>query len=692
MPRAEAVCTHRSSSESYCRALILICTLLMAAVRTRSADAVGVVAGEAAYNVGSTVHLEIVFPNGEAVQPNSDFLVTLRYAGDPKPILDHTTLGEAVIPTGRKYSTGLRKLWEIPPNARTGRYEVDLLRVEPKTQQVTGEQRDAATFSVYRKLVKISRIELGKTFYTSGDNVGCVVTLTNLTDHPLDGLRVEFSDRYWPWIAEPAAGVASTIKTLSEDLSLPAGQSKQVTSAHCGVASEVKKPSVHQYGVVVWDHNRKNPYDISFSQLVFIRPPGSAAPTPYPGQFLYPDLSGVDTTSYRQFYPPELNSGAIRFDTTHTMYPAGAEAQIHFTLTNPTDAPWRGVSVLTRWLASGGAELARNTSEKSIDLIPGADPLPGTASFKLPSAAGLYRARVQVTNTFGQVLATNDLEMASNPLPKSILIFCAHEDDEGGWSGLTRAAIENNIPIHFVYFTSGDAGSCDRYYQRSCGPAEALNFGELRMKETRASLGHLGVPRENIFFLGLPDGGSGQIWYDHSDAGHPYVSVLLASEHAPYADAALPNLAFARQPVVEAAEEFIKRFEPEVIVTAHPPSQGHIDHIVNNYFVVKALENLLRQNAVSPSVQVLVDRVYDPKDVPATPYHYENHDFFVSGGAATQAQESRWFYESQGGNNAEGRIRDFDKLRRSVPYRVVLDWKDHEGWNEQRSPAGLPAQ
>src|SRR2546422_1673947 len=38
------------------------------------------------------------------------------------------------------------------------------------------------------------------------------------------------------------------------------------------------------------------------------------------------------------------------------------------------------------------------------------------------------------------------------------LIFCAHPDDEGAHHGVIRAAVENHIPIHFVYFTSGDAG------------------------------------------------------------------------------------------------------------------------------------------------------------------------------------------------------------------------------------------
>ena len=31
-----------------------------------------------------------------------------------------------------------------------------------------------------------------------------------------------------------------------------------------------------------------------------------------------------------------------------------------------------------------------------------------------------------------------------------------------------------------------------------------MNFGALRMDEARRSVGDLGVPRESIFFLGLP--------------------------------------------------------------------------------------------------------------------------------------------------------------------------------------------
>ncbi len=670
-----ANCINRRATQALRRVVILFAAFLIAGAQAFGEGSLHVYTDKTAYDVGSEVFVKVATASG--AEAASQFRITLRYAGDSIPVLDRVTLP---VVASDAPSAEYHKLYQIPSDARTGLYEIGLVPANGSGD----EMRGVASFSVYRKLVEVQRIELDTTFYSTGDPVACAVTLANLTGHPMEHLRVEFSDRYWPWIGAPAARVASTIKPLAEDLTLEPGASKELNSAACAEASEVKEPSVHQYGVVVWDHERKNIYDISFSQLVFIRPRGSTGPTPYPGQYNYSKLSDVDTSNYRQFYPTNLNFGAIEFDTTHTMYATGETAEIHFALSNPTDAPWRGVSIITRWLGPDGTELSRNTSSKPLDLIPGADPVPGAATFKLPATAGLYRARVQVVNSFGQVLASNDLEIAANPLPKSILIFCAHEDDEGGWSGLTRAAIENHIPIHFVYFTSGDAGSCDRYYEHSCRPAEALNFGELREEETRASLGHLGVPREDIFFLGLPDGGSGEIWYDHPDPSAPYLSVLLASDHSPYADAAVPNLPYARQSVVEAAEQFIERFKPEVVVTAHPPQQTHIDHIVNNYFVVQAMVHLLSQNKLRPDTKVLVDRIYDAKDVPATPYHYQEHTFYISGEAAALAQEAWWFYQSQGGNRAQGHIRDFDKLPRSVSYRVVLDWKEHEDWNEKR--------
>jgi len=618
-------------------------------------------------------------------------IVRYESGGGPGPAANpgHEA-ARAVLYAGSELPSGYLSLWKIPASAATGRYDVDLEAVDPASGGVLHGEIGVASFSVHRKLVRIDRIRLNKAFYTSGDSVQAAVEIVNLTAQPLHGLRVEFSDRYWPWIAGPAEQAKASIVPLATALDLPAGAAPEgartIRADRVAVAPQVAKPSLHQYGVVVWDHDRKQALDIAFSRLVFINPPGTNAPRPYPGQYTYPDLTSVNVRGYRHFYAPGQDSGAIAFDHEHTMFTPNATATVSFHLSDPSADPWLGVSVQARLLATDGRELASQQVAEGLSLSHGAPPVAKAASFQLPRDPGLYRAEVRLVSSSNQLQAAGTLELAVNSLPRSLMIFCGHEDDEGGWNGMIRAAVENHVPIHFVYFTSGDAGACDRYYEQSCGPAEALNFGDVRMQETRAVLGHLGVPANDILFLGLPDGGSGEIWYHHPSPADPYLAPLLATDHAPYRSLVAPNLPYARDSVVEAAAGLIRRFSPEVIITAHPPQEGHIDHIVNNYFVVRALEGLARQTSLPDNFKLLVDRIYNPKEHPATPYHYEERVLRVSGEAAALAQEAGWYYQSQGGNRAEGNLRDFDQLPRELRYREVLDWNGHEGWNLREPP------
>ena len=670
--------------KSTCKRLAFVVAILLLPVAARAQFSVLAVTSQTSYNVGSEVLMRLAPSQGTSACDNVAFSATVRYEGDSKAVYT-TSPSQAWTCPDRRAAGSYSLLWNIPVDARTGRYEIDLMGYDKISSQLTLKIRGAGSFAVYRKLVKIERISLGKTFYVTGDPVECDVTVKNLTQQPLNGLRVEFSNRYWPWIAGPAQQAAASIVTLNKDLALAGGEEQAIHSSNAAVASKVEQPTIHQYGVVVWDHDRKNVLDIAFSQLVLIQPPGVNSPKPYPSQYIYPELSDVDTRDYRHFYPPGLNAGAIQFDTSRTMYIPGEDAAVNFLLVNPGKRAWKQIIATASLLDQDGKTIQEKTVASQLELAPGSAARRESVTFALPAGrAGLYRAEVVLGGPSGNTVAKNDLELGVNPSPESILIFCAHEDDEGGWAGLTRAAVENHIPIHFVYFTSGDAGSCDRYYEHSCSPAEALNFGTIRMDETRAVLGHLGVPTSSIYFLGMPDGGSGEIWYNHPDPAHPYLSVLLASDHTPYPNVFQPNLPYARESVVAAVKKLLKEFHPEVVVTAHPPAEGHIDHVVNNYFVVKALQEMVSAKEISPeSIKLYVDRVYDAKTIPSTPYHYSEHALFVSGEVMALHQESGWYYQSQGGNRAVGRIRDFNRLSRKIVYRQVLDWNEHQGWNSQ---------
>ena len=662
------------------RSLALATTLLLATVPAWPQAALQAVTDQISYNIGDSVRLRLVSSGGGNAPPVSTLNLTIRYAGETKPLVERIPFaGGTTSPGVEDY----QEVWKIPDHARTGRYEIDLTALNPKAHQDALTRPHAASFTVHRKLVRIERVELDKTFYTPGDPVSCRAVLRNLTGRALRGLRVEFSERYWPWIAQSSDRAGVDVFPIAKELTLRPESEVEVRSARAATAKSIKQPAVQQYAVVVWDEARKNVYDIAFSPLTFIQPPGDDAPKPYPLQYIYPDLASVDTASYRQFSRQGLDSGAVEFNRSHTMYAPGDMAMVKFSVTNSTEQPWRGVKIRASLRSLGSAGFGEQMVAEKVDLPPHGARLDQEVKFALPSdGGGSYRAVVEVSDSTGQVLARGELELAANPLPASILIFCAHEDDEGAHSGIIRAAVENHIPIHIVYFTSGDAGSCDRYYQHSCSPAEALNFGALRMEEARAGLAHVGVPGENILFLGLPDGGSGEIWYRHIEPSNPYLSVLLASDHAPYDGLARPNLPYARRSAVDAAKGFIKQFEPEVIYTGHP-DERHVDHRTNNWFVVKAMQELLREGAISPQVELRVDQVYGPGPQGHAPYRYEKHILFVTPEARALAQEASWFYQSQSGNRGQGRIRPLDQLPRQEIHWRVLDWKDHEGWNEK---------
>lgn len=84
------------------------------------------------------------------------------------------------------------------------------------------------------------------------------------------------------------------------------------------------------------------------------------------------------------------------------------------------------------------------------------------------------------------------------------LILVPHMDDEVLACGGTIARIEDKSCIHLVYATNGSRSPVPVRRRRHHGPAPELPA--IRETEARRALAVLGVPEENLRFLGLPDG------------------------------------------------------------------------------------------------------------------------------------------------------------------------------------------
>src|SRR6185437_2630313 len=520
----------------------LISFLLIAPLAASPISAASVVAttDQTNYNAGSEVRIRL--------QPVASGAASIRYAGEQNAIAKEIRVD------GAEY----KPLWRIPWDVQAGRYEVDITTADGKTV------RDATSFAVHRQLVKVQSVELDKTFYTSGDSINPRIVVKNLSNRTLHNLQVEFEPYTYPWIAPDPDEPPMWKHIVTKSLSLAPGAEKEFDVNKAAVVQTEKEPMLNYYSVVIRDSQEPDHiYDLAFALPAFTAPPNTSFPKQYPFLYLYSRLNEVSKSeAYRHFYPPQFVSDVIRFDTAHTMFPTGVKPTVRFSVKKPSGAQWDGATMAVSLVDASGKEIINLPIRGEI----------GSRSQTMfhPLPPGNYTVKISIHNAAGATIARNQLEIAVNPLPKSILVFCAHQDDDTAHPGIIRAAVENHIPIHFVYFTGGDAGGCDRYYMHSCDAARAMDFGEVRMDEARASLGHLGVSPGHLFFLGMPDGGLGQIWYDHVKRTDPYLSVLLASDHSPYRDSAIPNLPYSRESAVDAAKQFIARFKPDLIITGHP--------------------------------------------------------------------------------------------------------------------------
>lgn len=84
-------------------------------------------------------------------------------------------------------------------------------------------------------------------------------------------------------------------------------------------------------------------------------------------------------------------------------------------------------------------------------------------------------------------------------LDKTVLFFGAHPDDEISSSGTLAKLIKNGNKVYIILFTSGNKGSRDL-------EMTSEKLAEIRRQEDISANSKIGIPEENIFFLGYDDG------------------------------------------------------------------------------------------------------------------------------------------------------------------------------------------
>ncbi len=102
--------------------------------------------------------------------------------------------------------------------------------------------------------------------------------------------------------------------------------------------------------------------------------------------------------------------------------------------------------------------------------------------------------------------------------PVDVLVVAPHPDDEViGCAGVILRALEAKKRVTVVILTNGDGhaaltAAVAKKDREQLTPEDFVKAGALRQSHSIAAMKRLGVPHEDLIFLGYPDGGLEKMW------------------------------------------------------------------------------------------------------------------------------------------------------------------------------------
>jgi len=176
-----------------------------------------------------------------------------------------------------------------------------------------------------------------------------------------------------------------------------------------------------------------------------------------------------------------------------------------------------------------------------------------------------------------------------------VLILAPHPDDEAlGICGILQNAIEIRIPVRVLYLTYGDHNELAfiAYRKRPwLSPQINRNMGEVRRREAIYAMAYLGLPEDNLVFLGYPDYGTLNIWKNHWGKAPPFRSLLTNVTSIPYKSSSSYGKPHKGEDILADIEQQLLGFLPTRIFVTHPVD-GNPDHRSFYLFLQVALLNL----------------------------------------------------------------------------------------------------
>jgi N-acetyl-1-D-myo-inositol-2-amino-2-deoxy-alpha-D-glucopyranoside deacetylase len=200
--------------------------------------------------------------------------------------------------------------------------------------------------------------------------------------------------------------------------------------------------------------------------------------------------------------------------------------------------------------------------------------------------------------------------MTLDSLGPRVLVIAPHPDDESlAPGGLVASAVASGRQVKVVVVTAGDAyrRAALRLTRGRLTPSVYVELGNLRHKETLAAISSLGLPPQDLLWLGYQDGSVNSLWDGNWDPADPHVGANGHSR-SPYPFAWQPGVELCGANLAKNLEEIVRDYKPTSVVYPDP-TDSHHDHWAVAAFTDYALNDT---GYTGPRLGYLVHRGHYP--------------------------------------------------------------------------------
>ena len=199
-----------------------------------------------------------------------------------------------------------------------------------------------------------------------------------------------------------------------------------------------------------------------------------------------------------------------------------------------------------------------------------------------------------------------DLPVIEMQHAERLLVIAPHPDDETlGAGGAIQAALARGMQVRVIVFTNGDGQPIAPFLiEKQLVPNSRafVRSGQVRQQESINALRLLGVPTEDVYFLGFPDRQMGQLWLADWRNQCPLRSEFTRTIQVPYPEVYAPGALNCGSTVLQIVKDLLNDYRPDLILLPHL-SDDHPDHRAASQFTLMAVAEMAAQDpAYSPSI------------------------------------------------------------------------------------------